>query len=214
MLKPADLLNALRRRNSETLGPLVKPAHAQNKSQVKTTSPEQGLAHAHHFSGSSRPLSSLQLQILERVETCYQEAEIALKRVFPRPITQFTLRGKSAGTAHLQQNRLRFNPVLLRENSQAFITEVVPHEVCHLLCFQLFGKTKPHGKEWQSLMLQVFKVNPNTTHNFNTTSVVGKEIEYRCACGPIRLSIRRHNKVLRGESRYICKRCRTHLIAA
>ncbi|WP_372930567.1 zinc ribbon domain-containing protein, partial [Shewanella putrefaciens] len=44
-------------------------------------------------------------------------------------------------------------------------------------------------------------------------SVASKEVEYRCACGPIRLSIRRHNKVLRGESRYICKRCKTHLTA-
>lgn len=175
--------------------------------------PAQDPAKAHIFTGSSRPLSTLQIQVLERIETCYQTAEMTLKRAFPRPITQFTLRGKSAGTAHLQQNRLRFNPVLLRENSEAFLTEVVPHEICHLLCFQLFGKTKPHGKEWQSLMLTVFKVNPKTTHNFNTTSVASKEVEYRCACGPIRLSIRRHNKVLRGESRYICKRCKTHLTA-
>ncbi|MCL1091588.1 SprT family zinc-dependent metalloprotease [Shewanella profunda] len=218
MLKPADLLNALRRRSSEALAPLSRSTYAvlgqqQDKPQVITSPPAQNPAQAHIFTGSSRPLSSLQIQILERVEACYQEAEISLKRAFPRPITQFTLRGKSAGTAHLQQNRLRFNPVLLRENSEAFLTEVVPHEICHLLCFQLFGKTKPHGKEWQSLMLTVFKVNPNTTHSFNTASVASKDVEYHCACGPIRLSIRRHNKVLRGESRYICKRCKTHLTA-
>lgn len=218
MLKPADLLNALRRRSSETLAPLTKSTYSalgqsQDKFQVIMSPPAQDPAKAHIFTGSSRPLSTLQIQVLERIETCYQTAEMTLKRAFPRPITQFTLRGKSAGTAHLQQNRLRFNPVLLRENSEAFLTEVVPHEICHLLCFQLFGKTKPHGKEWQSLMLTVFKVNPKTTHNFNTTSVASKEVEYRCACGPIRLSIRRHNKVLRGESRYICKRCKTHLTA-
>lgn len=218
MLKPADLLNALRRRSSEALAPLTKSTYSalgqsQDKFQVIMSPPAQDPAKAHIFTGSSRPLSTLQIQVLERIETCYQTAEMTLKRAFPRPITQFTLRGKSAGTAHLQQNRLRFNSVLLRENSEAFLTEVVPHEICHLLCFQLFGKTKPHGKEWQSLMLTVFKVNPKTTHNFNTTSVASKEVEYRCACGPIRLSIRRHNKVLRGESRYICKRCKTHLTA-
>lgn len=218
MLKPADLLNALRRRSSEALAPLTKSTYSalgqsQDKFQVIMSPPAQDPAKAHIFTGSSRPLSTQQIQVLERIETCYQTAEMTLKRAFPRPITQFTLRGKSAGTAHLQQNRLRFNPVLLRENSEAFLTEVVPHEICHLLCFQLFGKTKPHGKEWQSLMLTVFKVNPKTTHNFNTTSVASKEVEYRCACGPIRLSIRRHNKVLRGESRYICKRCKTHLTA-
>lgn len=217
MLKPADLLNAIRR-SSEALAPLTRSAFAalgqhQETLPVKASTPTQDSTSAHMFSGSSRPLSSLQIQVLEQIETCYQAAEVDLKRTFPRPITQFTLSGKCAGTAHLQQNRLRFNPVLLRENSAAFLTEVVPHEICHLLCFQLFGKTKPHGKEWQSLMLKVFKIKPSTTHSFNTTSVAGREVEYRCACGPIRLSIRRHNKVLRGESRYLCKRCKTHLTA-
>ncbi|SIQ78390.1 SprT protein [Shewanella morhuae] len=216
MLKPADLFNVLRRGGSKVLTPLAPStlaAFALNQPLLASKT-DNTAVHSHSFSGSSRPLSSLQIQILERVEICYQEAEIALKRAFPRPITQFSLRGKSAGTAHLQQNRLRFNAVLLRENSEAFLTEVVPHEICHLLCFQLFGKTKPHGKEWQSLMLTVFKVKPSTTHSFNTTSVASKDVEYRCDCGPIRLSIRRHNKVLRGESRYICKRCKAHLIAA
>ncbi|SUI58524.1 SprT family zinc-dependent metalloprotease [Shewanella morhuae] len=211
MLKPADLFNALRRGGSKVLAPLAPStlaAFALNQPLLASKT-DNTAVHSHSFSGSS-----LQIQILERVEICYQEAEIALKRAFPRPITQFSLRGKSAGTAHLQQNRLRFNAVLLRENSEAFLTEVVPHEICHLLCFQLFGKTKPHGKEWQSLMLTVFKVKPSTTHSFNTTSVASKDVEYRCDCGPIRLSIRRHNKVLRGESRYICKRCKAHLIAA
>ncbi|MGL5390524.1 MAG: SprT family zinc-dependent metalloprotease, partial [Shewanella sp.] len=169
---------------------------------------------AHYFSGSSKPLSAVQMQVLERIEECYQQAEAMLKRPFPRPVTEFSLRGKSAGTAHLQQNRLRFNPVLLRENSAAFLREVVPHEICHLLCFQLFGNTKPHGREWQSLMVKLFKIRPSTTHCFNTASVAGPEIDYRCACGPIKLSIRRHNKVLRGESRYLCKRCHTHLVQA
>lgn len=124
MLKPADLLNALRRRSSEAL-PRTKSTYAalgqsQDNSQLITSPPVQDLAQAHIFTGSSRPLSSLQIQVLERIEACYQEAEISLKRAFPRPVTQFSLRGKSAGTAHLQQNRLRFNPVLLSENSEAF----------------------------------------------------------------------------------------------
>ncbi|MGL4714077.1 MAG: SprT-like domain-containing protein, partial [Shewanella sp.] len=179
MLKPAELLNALRRRSSEALAPLSRSTYAvlgqqQDKPQVITSPPAQNPAQAHIFTGSSRPLSSLHIQVLERIDVCYQEAEIALKRTFPRPVTQFSLRGKSAGTAHLQQNRLRFNPVLLRENSEAFLTDVVPHEICHLLCFQLFGKTKPHGKEWQSLMLTLFKVNPSTTHSFNIASVTSR----------------------------------------
>lgn len=242
MLTPAELFTLLRRRSKISPSRIELPRDASAQPQtaplstvqqadqfaathtaqahvppsVPTPFAPQAKAHfqakAHSFTGASRPLTAVQLQVLERIETCYQQAEAQLKRHFPRPVTEFSLRGKSAGTAHLQQNRLRFNPVLLRENSAAFLREVVPHEICHLLCFQLFGKTKPHGKEWQSLMLTLFKVQPSTTHSFNTASVAGPEVEYHCACGPIKLSIRRHNKVLRAESRYLCKRCKTQLV--
>lgn len=199
---PKLLLSALSRNSSANSS---TAEHPQSKPNTRF---------ANQTKTNAKPLTPLQQQILERIEDCYQQAEGYFKRAFPRPMTQFTLRGRSAGTAHLQQNRLRFNPVLLRENSEAFLAEVVPHEISHLLCFQIFGKTKPHGREWQSIMLKLFKVSPNTTHSFDTQSVKGKDVEYRCACGPIRLGIRRHNKVLRGETRYLCKRCHTHLTLA
>ncbi|WP_028765624.1 SprT family zinc-dependent metalloprotease [Shewanella fidelis] len=152
-----------------------------------------------------------QQQIAQQVERCYQIAESTLKRSFPRPEISFALRGKSAGTAHLQLNKLRFNATLLKNNHQAFIDEVVPHEICHLLAAQLFGRVKPHGREWQSLMQQVFKLQPRTTHSFDTSAVAGKTFDYYCLCGPIKLSIRRHNKVLRGETQYRCRKCGSQL---
>lgn len=155
--------------------------------------------------------SALQLQILAKVESDYQHAEHHFKRVFPRPIVQFTLRGKSAGTAHLQTNRLRFNPVLLAENPQVFLSEVVPHEISHLLCYQLFGRVKPHGKEWQSIMVSTFKVAPKTTHQLNVQSVNGQQFDYFCGCGNTTLSIRRHNRVIRGQTQYRCRRCKQTL---
>ncbi|GIU52227.1 MULTISPECIES: SprT family zinc-dependent metalloprotease [Shewanella] len=148
-----------------------------------------------------------QQQVLQKIETDYQQAEAILKRQFPRPVVQFTLRGKSAGTAHLQMNKLRFNPVLLEENSAEFIEQVVPHEISHLLSFQLYGRVKPHGLEWQRIMHHVFNVPADTTHQLNTQSVAGKQFEYFCACGPVMLSIRRHNKVVRNQTQYRCKNC-------
>jgi SprT protein len=35
---------------------------------------------------------------------------------------------------------------------------------------------------------------------------------YACACQQHRLSVRRHNKVVRGEARYHCRRCRQPLM--
>ncbi|MCK8044904.1 SprT family zinc-dependent metalloprotease [Shewanella sp. 1CM18E] len=168
------------------------PASAKNSQPLTFNDPQQQL-------------------IAQQVERCYQIAETKLKRSFPRPEINFALRGKSAGTAHLQLNKLRFNATLLKTNHQAFIDEVVPHEICHLLAAQVFGRVKPHGREWQSLMLQVFNLQPRTTHSFDTTAVEGKTFDYFCLCGPIKLSVRRHNKVLRGETQYRCRKCGSQL---
>ncbi|MCG9728317.1 SprT family zinc-dependent metalloprotease [Shewanella sp. Isolate13] len=149
----------------------------------------------------------LHQQMAQQVEHCYQVAESKLGKRFARPEIAFTLRGKSAGTAHLQLNKLRFNPKLLNDNQQAFLDDVIPHEICHLLAFQLYGRVKPHGREWQSLMQSLYGRVPRTTHSFDTRAVEGKTFEYHCQCGPIKLSIRRHNKVVRGETQYRCRRC-------
>jgi len=164
-----------------------------------------------HQTQNTTVSNPLQLQILAKVEADYLLAEQHFKRKFPRPSVHFSLRGKSAGTAHLQTNKLRFNPVLLAENNDIFINEVVPHEISHLLCFHLFGKVKPHGKEWQSVMLTTFKITPKTTHQLNTQSVSGQQFEYFCGCGSINLTIRRHNRIVRGQTQYRCRRCQQTL---
>ncbi|MBB1425934.1 SprT family zinc-dependent metalloprotease [Shewanella sp. SG44-2] len=164
-----------------------------------------------HQTQNTTVSNPLQLQILAKVEADYLLAEQHFKRQFPRPSVDFSLRGKSAGTAHLQTNKLRFNPVLLAENHDIFINEVVPHEISHLLCFHLFGKVKPHGKEWQSVMLTTFKITPKTTHQLNTQSVSGQQFEYFCGCGSINLTIRRHNRIVRGQTQYRCRHCQQTL---
>jgi SprT protein len=50
--------------------------------------------------------------------------------------------------------------VLLLENQQAFIDEVVPHELAHLLVWKHFGRVAPHGKEWKWMMESVLGVPP------------------------------------------------------
>ncbi|MGB0893322.1 MAG: SprT family zinc-dependent metalloprotease [Parashewanella sp.] len=152
-------------------------------------------------------MNSLQHSVLEKVESCYQDAEQAFNTSFPRPNVNFKLSGKCAGVAHLYQNTLRFNLQLLNENGQAFIDQVVPHEICHLLCHLLYGKVRPHGKEWQALMLGLFQVQPKTTHNFPVTTRNRQQFTYYCHCGLVQLSSIRHNKIIRNEASYRCKKC-------
>ncbi|CAI1847770.1 SprT-like family [Serratia proteamaculans] len=126
---------------------------------------------------------------------------------FPEPKVVYQQRGTSAGTAWLQAWEIRLNPVLLMENQQPFIDEVVPHELAHLLVFRQFGRVPPHGREWRWMMESVLQVPASRTHQFEIASVQSKTYPYRCSCQRHQLTVRRHNRVMRGESEYRCRQC-------
>ena len=136
-----------------------------------------------------------------------QQAELALQQAWPRPQLSFTQRGKAAGTAHLQRWEIRLNPVLLVENQALFLHEVIAHELAHLLVFARHGRVAPHGRAWQAMMRQVFGLAPRVTHQLDISSLQGPLFAYQCACQRHQLSLRRHNKVQRGQSRYLCRHC-------
>lgn len=138
-------------------------------------------------------------------------AEGYFNRQFPTPEISFKLRGKSAGKAYLQKGEIRLNPILFKENRQIFLDEVIPHELAHLIAYQLFGKVQPHGKEWQHIMQDTFSLQPSTTHSLDITSVQGKTFEYQCLCQVHPLTIRRHNKVQTNKALYSCRQCNSTL---
>ncbi|KXO13969.1 Protein sprT [Moritella sp. JT01] len=155
---------------------------------------------------------TLENLVLGKIATCYQQAEQHLNRTFPRPQIHFNQRGKAAGSARLQINELRFNPILLQENQQHFIANTVPHEVAHLLVYQIYGRTKPHGEEWRQVMNQIFDLAAKTTHQYDVSRVKGKTFTYACHCTEHLLTIRRHNKIVRDNIKYICRYCKQSLI--
>jgi SprT protein len=159
-------------------------------------------------------VAELQAMVVVRVEDCLNLASRHFQRDFPLPEINFKQRGKIAGCARLQTNQLRFNPVLLADNLEIFLNEVVPHEVCHLLAHQLYGRVKPHGNEWKTLMSELFNLKATTKHSMDVSKVQGESFEYLCKCGSVTLSIRRHNKVLRNKQNYICRRCNQILVQA
>ncbi len=178
------------------------------------------------MSGKIAP-SDIQIDMVhQRTQELVHQASRYFGRVFPAPTITFRRSGKNAGTAFLIQNRINFNPVFLVENFQEYINQVIPHEVAHLIVFQVYGKqrnlnksffrkrsipVKPHGEEWRHLMESVFGADAFTTHNFDTASLGIKTFTYQCGCQTIELTTRRHNRIRNGVS-YRCKRCNVELV--
>lgn len=128
-------------------------------------------------------------------------------RSFPIPVLSFKLRGQNAGTAHLQTWSIRLNPVLMLDNQDEFKQQVLPHEIAHLITFAVFGRVRPHGQEWQSVMQRVFHLRAERTHKMDVSKVTGPRFSYHCQCQSYELSLQRHRKVIQGKARYYCKKC-------
>ncbi|MEG3109229.1 MULTISPECIES: SprT family zinc-dependent metalloprotease [Pantoea] len=150
---------------------------------------------------------ALQQAVMRSLRHSLELANQKLARSYPEPKLIYQQRGTAAGTAWLEKWEIRLNPVLLLENQQAFIDEVVPHELAHLLVWKHFGRVAPHGKEWKWMMESVLGVPAQRTHRFEVESVRSRTFNYRCQCQQHHLTVRRHNRVVRGESEYRCVSC-------
>lgn len=136
-------------------------------------------------------------------------------KTFSFPSISYDLRGKTAGTATYQKNHIRLNATLLMENKEHFMETTVPHELAHLLTYQVFGvprdrngRHRPHGIEWEGMM-QLLGVNPNRTHSYDTTNSVArknKQFVWKCEnCGTLMsVSNAKHLKMLGGSYHHKC----------
>ncbi|MHA2938380.1 SprT family zinc-dependent metalloprotease [Vibrio sp. RC27] len=150
-------------------------------------------------------------QAEQKIQSCIQQANHYFSENYTTPTLSLKLRGKCAGKAYLELWEVRLNPILFHENQNEFLNQVIPHEIAHLIAFKRYGRVRPHGKEWKAIMWDVFQLEPTTTHRFNVSSVQGKRYSYHCGCQSHDLTIRRHNKIVRGQANYLCVRCQQEL---
>ncbi|MBT1449375.1 SprT family zinc-dependent metalloprotease [Glaciecola sp. XM2] len=132
----------------------------------------------------------------------------------PTPEIHLNQRGRIAGAAVLQNNIIRLQPKLFAQNVDYFLSDVIPHELAHLVVFHHFGKVRPHGREWQHVMQDVFAVPAQVKHQLDVTTIGIKSYEYYCACGSMLLSATRHNRIIAKKQVYHCRRCRQALVAS
>lgn len=153
----------------------------------------------------------LLIAIQDCLSACLNSAEQAFGRPFVPPKVVIHPKGSVAGTAHLSQNTLKLNALLLLTHQHAFIEEVVPHELAHLLVYVLYGYVRPHGKEWQAIMEHIFQVSPKRAHNFELPNQLQSRFHYQCDCRLHFLTAIRHNRIQRQQAQYRCVYCKERL---
>ena len=161
-----------------------------------------------------------QQQVVDATRACVDRAGRLLQRDFRVPEVTFDLQGRAAGMyrVHRRQRRIRYNPYIFAKYFSDNLTNTVPHEVAHYLTDLLYGlgNIRPPGKEWQTVM-RLLGAEPTVTCHYDLSGVPVKRqrrFSYRCACGPHAISTVRHNRVLSGACRYVCRRCRSELVFA
>jgi SprT protein len=168
-------------------------------------------------------LEVLSILLQNKVDSCLAQASQVYNCHFLYDKIRIDIRGKAAGQiqirraySHKQLPVLRFNPLLLLKYQEEFIDEVVPHECAHLVVYKLHSpyrnnkRIRPHGPEWQSIMVNLYGREPKVTHQFIFEHESQKKrFDYQCGCSMKihQLSVIRHNKIVRAKANYLCKGC-------
>lgn len=169
-------------------------------------------------------------ELTAAVECTLQAAERFYSKTLPRPTLDFGLKGQCAGQMCASQHfgaprfRLRLNLTLAKAYQQAFIEDVIPHEIAHLIIMHRYGlnrrgrqKIRPHGLEWQQVMHECFQRPATLYHTFLLPAPKRRTLatyRYKCLCREHQLSSIRHNRAQRQGVKYLCNFCRQPLTSS
>ncbi|MEY2909558.1 MAG: hypothetical protein RLZZ602_2081 [Pseudomonadota bacterium] len=164
--------------------------------------------------GSSLPLTEQQqAQVSQRVFADIGRAGAIIDLpLAPIPV-HFDLRGRAAGMYCYREQRhwLRFNPWQFAAHFELHLNDTVTHEVAHYAIHSLLprGRFKPHGPEWQGLMIAL-GANPKATFHADMSGVPirrQRRYQYRCLCREHEVSSTRHNRIRLRGAQYRCRYC-------
>lgn len=166
------------------------------------------------------PINAQQQQeVCTRVSDYLALSEKIFDKKFPSIPIIFDLKGRASGMYVVRSKcaYIRFNPYIFAKYYNQALNTTVPHEVAHYVADILYGikQIKPHGVEWQDIML-AFGVVPKATGDYDLTGIPVRRqqrFHYRCGCMNHQITASRHNRIRRGHAAYHCRRCGSVLVA-
>ena len=153
------------------------------------------------------------LTIVEETHRYIQLACELYQSKFPVIDIHFDLTGHTIGMyKRLRLQRLiRYNSAVFAKYFDENLSETIPHEVAHYIVDMRFKRKniRPHGLQWREVMSD-FGAEASRTAKYDLSDIPKRRystVAYSCRCQQHELGIRRHNKLLRREAEYSCRRC-------
>jgi SprT protein len=113
-------------------------------------------------------LKELQDKCVEVTHQYVDKAREKFNLAVPYPVIRFDVKGSVAGWAYHHKNLIRFNPIMLLDNADAFLYDTPGHEVAHIIAHHL-NRAKAidaHGAEWARVMW-AFQLPATRCHNYD-----------------------------------------------
>jgi SprT protein len=162
-----------------------------------------------------------------KAKMIYDEAVIKFNIKNPVTLTHdFSIKGCAGGTAQYKRfygiGVLRWNTVLMSENFEEYLETVIKHEVCHIICGQVYPQERGHGKYWKHVMIRMGISNPQRCHKMDITNISKnrkstKVYNVFCRCGCehkvtklVYGRVLEYEKTRTGTS-YSCRKCKSKL---
>jgi SprT protein len=82
----------------------------------------------------------------------------------------------TGGRTFLEEYKIDLSCFLMERNSETFKNVIIPHELCHLIAYKLYGD-KGHGKPWKKVMVEM-GLEPNPYHNMESMATIKKRGNY------------------------------------
>ncbi len=157
--------------------------------------------------------------IEERVFEMMLRAKYAYGTNFPSPEIKYKLTGQCAGRAKSAPKHTKklgwvnFNLDICRHNLTNFLKRTVRHEIAHLIDVFLYGRTRPHGRNWAMVMWKLGEKRPSRCHSYDMSKVktrrMKKHYVYKCNCEkPHNLTIIRHRRIVNNGKKFKCRDCK------
>lgn len=160
---------------------------------------------------------NLIIEAQERIERAFIKAEQVYGRPFSRAKVTFDIKwGTSkAGIAQILPIRqIKINRQLLTQNPTHILDVTCPHEVAHLVAFDLYGREGwGHGPRWKSVMSNI-GLAPKRCHQLVTKVCLTKPV-YECErCKEQFVASKKvHAKITMKQLMFKpCKKCRNNYV--